>query len=218
MDGDRHRQGKAAAGRGRAHRLVIKAEAKDITFDTTSRRKMAGGIQKLASAVGCTMGPRGRNVVLEQEFGMPQVINDGVTIARAIDLSDPVENAGAQLIKEVAGRTNDSAGDGTTTASVLANALIQLGLQQVESGSNPINIKKGMDKVCAHIVAQLKEKAKPVTDSKDIKVRAGDPPLTPAAGPAALPPPGSPFRPPDPGQGMNAFFRTSVLEALAGPR
>ena len=214
MDGDHHRQGKAAAGRGRAHRLVIKAEAKDITFDTTSRRKMAGGIQKLASAVGCTMGPRGRNVVLEQEFGMPQVINDGVTIARAIDLSDPVENAGAQLIKEVAGRTNDSAGDGTTTASVLANALIQLGLQQVESGSNPINIKKGMDKVCAHIVAQLKEKAKPVTDSKDIKVRAGGSPPDPGRRPGRPPAPRIPVPPSRPRAGDECVFSHVSLRGL----
>merc|ERR1712023_495490 len=104
---------------------------------------MASGIQKLASAVGVTMGPRGRNVVVEEEYGMPLVINDGVTIARAIDLPDPVENAGAQLIKEVAGRTNDSAGDGTTTASILARELVKFGLQSVTAGANPVNIKRG---------------------------------------------------------------------------
>ena len=99
---------------------MVRAEAKDITFDMSSRRKIQAGIDKLADAVGVTLGPRGRNVVLEEKFGMPQVINDGVTIARAIELPDPVENAGAQLIKEVAGRTNDSAGDGTTTASAVS--------------------------------------------------------------------------------------------------
>ena len=130
---------------------------------------MAKGITKLATAVGVTMGPRGRNVVLDQAFDMPQVINDGVTIARSIDLPDPVENAGAQLIKEVAGRTNDSAGDGTTTASVVANELVQAGLQQVESGANPISLKKGMDKACNFLVDALKERAKPISSSADIK-------------------------------------------------
>ena len=110
----------AARGAARRCRVVVRAEAKKLTMDMDSRRKIQAGIDKLADAVGVTLGPRGRNVVLEEKFGMPQVINDGVTIARAIELSDPVENAGAQLIKEVAGRTNDSAGDGTTTASVLS--------------------------------------------------------------------------------------------------
>ena len=101
---------------------VVRADAKDIVFDNDSRRKMQKGINKIADAVGSTLGPRGRNVVLEQDYGVPQVINDGVSIARAIELEDPVENAGAQLIKEVAGRTNDAAGDGTTTATILARA------------------------------------------------------------------------------------------------
>ncbi|EFJ47021.1 hypothetical protein VOLCADRAFT_105311 [Volvox carteri f. nagariensis] len=115
-----------------ARRLVIRAaEAKEIVFDQESRRKLQIGINKVADAVGVTLGPRGRNVVLEQKFGVPQVINDGVSIARAIELRDPVENAGAQLIKEVAGRTNDAAGDGTTTASVLAREMIHFGLQNV---------------------------------------------------------------------------------------
>jgi chaperonin GroEL (HSP60 family) len=109
--------------------------------------------------------------VLENNFGMPQVINDGVTIARAIELLDPVENAGAQLIKEVAGKTNDSAGDGTTTASVLARELIKFGLQSVTSGRNPVSIKKGMDKTCAFLVEKLAEYAQPVKGSADIKVR-----------------------------------------------
>ena len=130
------RRPQVAARQGRGQ-LVVSSAARNIEFDTEARKKMAKGIQKLADTVGCTLGPRGRNVVLEQDpqYGMPQVINDGVSIARAIELPDPVENAGAQLIKEVAGRTNDSAGDGTTTASVLANELIKLGLQQVEAGT-----------------------------------------------------------------------------------
>ena len=107
--------------------------------------------------------------MLEQKFGVPQVVNDGVTIARAIDLKDPVENAGAQLIKEVAGRTNDSAGDGTTTASVLARDMIHYGLQFVTSGANPIEVKKGIDKTCEFLVGKLKEQAKPVKGRVDIK-------------------------------------------------
>jgi chaperonin GroL len=115
-----------------------------------------------------TMGPRGRNVVLENGIGMPQVINDGVTIARAIDLKDPIENAGAQLIKEVAGKTNDSAGDGTTTASVLARELIKYGLQSVTAGRNPVALKRGMDKACAALVKILDERAVPVSGPSDI--------------------------------------------------
>jgi chaperonin GroEL (HSP60 family) len=110
-------------------------------------------------------------VVLEKSYGTPQVINDGVSIARAIELEDPVENAGAQLIKEVAGRTNDSAGDGTTTASVLAREMIHFGLQNVTSGANPISIKKGIDKTCQFLVEKLKEKARPIKGTDDIRVR-----------------------------------------------
>ncbi|GAB4818835.1 hypothetical protein N2152v2_005881 [Parachlorella kessleri] len=175
--------------RARAQRLVTRAgEAKDILFDNASRRKMQDGINKIADAVGVTLGPRGRNVVLEQAYGVPQVINDGVSIARAIELEDPVENAGAQLIKEVAGRTNDAAGDGTTTATVLAREMIHYGLQNVTAGANPIVIKKGIDKTCEFlvgwweegaagsegggrpgVVGKLKEHATPVKGSGDIK-------------------------------------------------
>lgn len=111
----------------------------------------------------------GRNVVLEQDYGVPQVINDGVSIARAIELEDPVENAGAQLIKEVAGRTNDAAGDGTTTATVLAREMIHFGLQAVTAGANPISIKRGIDKTAEFLVSKLKELARPVKGSEDIK-------------------------------------------------
>jgi len=111
----------------------------------------------------------GRNVVLEQDYGVPQVINDGVSIARAIELEDPVENAGAQLIKEVAGRTNDSAGDGTTTATVLAREMIHFGLQAVTSGANPISIKKGIDKTTDFLVERLRQLSRPVKGSDDIK-------------------------------------------------
>lgn len=155
--------------RDRSRRLIVKADAKEIVFDTESRRRLQIGINKVADAVAVTLGPRGRNVVLEQKFGTPQVINDGVSIARAIDLKDPVENAGAQLIKEVAGRTNDSAGDGTTTASVLAREMIRYGLQSITAGANPMSVKKGIDKTCEYLVGKLKENAKPVKGRNDIK-------------------------------------------------
>jgi len=148
---------------------VTRAEAKDIIFDNSSRRKMQDGINKIADAVAITLGPRGRNVVLEQDYGVPQVINDGVSIARAIDLEDPVENAGAQLIKEVAGRTNDAAGDGTTTATVLAREMIHFGLQAVTAGANPISIKRGIDKTTNYLVNKLKDYSRPVKGSSDIK-------------------------------------------------
>lgn len=130
---------------GRRSRLVVRAAAKDIAFDQVSRVALQIGIDKLADAVGVTLGPRGRNVVLD-EFGVPKVVNDGVTIARAIELPDAMENAGAALIREVASKTNDSAGDGTTTASVLAREIIKLGLLNVSSGANPVSLKKGIDK------------------------------------------------------------------------
>jgi chaperonin GroL len=150
----------------------VRAEAKKLTFDMQSRRKIQAGIDKLADAVGVTLGPRGRNVVLEEKFGMPQVINDGVTIARAIELPDPVENAGAQLIKEVAGRTNDSAGDGTTTASVLAREMIKYGLQSVAAGANPVTVKRGIDKTSEWCRAKITELAIPVKGAEDIRAVA----------------------------------------------
>jgi len=158
---------------GRSRRCAhVRAEARKITFDLESRRKLQKGIDKLADAVGVTLGPRGRNVVLEEKFGMPQVINDGVTIARAIELLDPVENAGAQLIKEVAGRTNDSAGDGTTTASVLAREMIKFGLQSVAAGANPVNVKRGIDKTSLWCTKKLDELAIPIKGPADIRAVA----------------------------------------------
>lgn len=133
------------------------------------RKRLLRGIDKVVDAVASTVGPRGRNVVLEQAFGVPQVINDGVSIARAIELEDPVENAGAQLVKEVAGRTNDAAGDGTTTASILARAMARAGVQAVASGANAMVVKRGIEKACNHVVAKLKEMAKPVRGRDDIR-------------------------------------------------
>lgn len=151
--------------------LVVRAAAKEIFFDQKSRAALQAGIDKLTDAVAVTLGPRGRNVVLD-EFGAPKVINDGVTIARAIELADPMENAGAALIREVASKTNDSAGDGTTTASVLARELIKLGLLNVTSGANPIAVKKGIDKTVVALVEELKKKSRPVKGRDDIKAVA----------------------------------------------
>ncbi|KAG6504926.1 ruBisCO large subunit-binding protein subunit alpha-like [Zingiber officinale] len=152
-------------------KLVVRAMAKDIAFDQSSRSSLQAGVEKLANAVGVTLGPRGRNVVLD-EYGAPKVVNDGVTIARAIELADPMENAGAALIREVASKTNDSAGDGTTTASVLAREIIKLGLLSVTSGANPVSIKKGIDKTVNGLVEELEKKARPVKGRADIKAVA----------------------------------------------
>ncbi|KAL2632444.1 hypothetical protein R1flu_017130 [Riccia fluitans] len=152
-------------------RLTARANAKEIFFDQKSRSALLAGIEKLADVVGVTLGPRGRNVVLD-EFGVPKVINDGVTIARAIELPDPMENAGAALIREVASKTNDSAGDGTTTASVLARELIKLGLLNVTAGANPVSVKKGIDKTVAGLVEELRRKARPVQGRDVIKAVA----------------------------------------------
>lgn len=152
-------------------RLVVRAAAKDISFDQVSRFALHAGIDKLTDAVGVTLGPRGRNVVLD-EFGIPKVVNDGVTIARAIELPDAMENAGAALIREVASKTNDSAGDGTTTASVLAREIIRLGLLNVSSGANPVSLKKGIDKTVQGLIEELKRKSRPVKGREDIKAVA----------------------------------------------
>ncbi|GJN12119.1 hypothetical protein PR202_ga30371 [Eleusine coracana subsp. coracana] len=162
-------QGRSRRSRNsRTQRFVVRAEAKEIAFDQKSRAALQAGVEKLANAVGVTLGPRGRNVVLD-EYGAPKVVNDGVTIARAIELYDPMENAGAALIREVASKTNDSAGDGTTTASVLAREIIKLGLLSVTSGANPVSLKKGIDKTVQGIIEELEKKARPVKGGGDIK-------------------------------------------------
>ncbi|KAL2239843.1 ruBisCO large subunit-binding protein subunit alpha [Sesamum indicum] len=164
-------QGQKFGQKPSKNRFVVRANAKEIAFDQRSRSAMQSGIDKLADAVGLTLGPRGRNVVLD-EFGAPKVVNDGVTIARAIELPDAMENAGAALIREVASKTNDSAGDGTTTASVLAREMIKLGLLSVSSGANPVSIKKGIDKTVLGLVDELEKKARPVKGRDDIKAIA----------------------------------------------
>lgn len=141
---------------------------KIMVFDVSARNKLLEGVRKLASAVRITMGPRGRNVVLEKSYGSPTIINDGVTIAREIDLDDPYENLGAQLVKEVAGKTNDLAGDGTTTATVLTHEIYKEGLKNVTSGISPIPIKRGIEKAVLAVVAELKNMSKKVEKPAEI--------------------------------------------------
>ncbi|GAV22736.1 chaperonin GroEL [Carboxydothermus pertinax] len=141
---------------------------KQILFKEDARRALERGVNALADAVKVTLGPKGRNVVLEKKFGSPQIINDGVSIAREIELADPVENMGAQLVKEVATKTNDVAGDGTTTATVLAQAIIREGLKNVTAGANPMILRKGIEKAVAKAVEEIKAIAKPVETSEAI--------------------------------------------------
>lgn len=142
--------------------------AKDIKFSEDARRAMLRGVDALANAVKVTLGPKGRNVVLEKKFGSPLITNDGVTIAKEIELEDAFENMGAQLVKEVATKTNDVAGDGTTTATVLAQALIREGLKNVTAGASPIGLRKGIDKAVKAAVAELQKISKPIENKQSI--------------------------------------------------
>ncbi|HEY2429624.1 MAG TPA: TCP-1/cpn60 chaperonin family protein, partial [Acidimicrobiales bacterium] len=141
---------------------------KIIKFDEQARRGLEAGVNKLADAVKVTLGPRGRNVVIDKKFGAPTITNDGVTIAKEVELDDPFENMGAQLVKEVATKTNDVAGDGTTTATVLAQALIREGLRNVAAGANPMGLKRGLDKGVAALVEELKRLSKPVNTREEM--------------------------------------------------
>ena len=142
--------------------------AKDISFDIDARKKMETGVNKLADTVKVTLGPKGRNVVLEQSYGAPLITNDGVTIAKDIELEDHYENMGAQLVKEVATKTNDIAGDGTTTATVLAQALVNQGMKNIAAGANPIILRKGMKKASDAVCEALEEMSQPVTGKDHI--------------------------------------------------
>lgn len=152
--------------------------AKEILFNEEARRALGAGVDKLANAVKVTLGPKGRNVVLDKKFGAPTITNDGVTIARDIELEDPFENMGAQLVKEVATKTNDVAGDGTTTATLLAQAMIQEGMRNVAAGANPMILKKGIEMSVAKLVEGIKESSIKVTSKDEIaqvaSVSAGD--------------------------------------------
>ncbi|MEQ8757273.1 MAG: chaperonin GroEL [Coleofasciculus sp. G1-WW12-02] len=142
--------------------------AKRIIYNENARRALEKGMDILAEAVAVTLGPKGRNVVLEKKFGAPQIVNDGVTIAKEIELEDHVENTGVALIRQAASKTNDAAGDGTTTATVLAHAMVKEGLRNVAAGANAIALKRGIDKAIAFLVDKIAENARPVEDSKAI--------------------------------------------------
>lgn len=142
--------------------------AKKIVFDAEARESLVRGVDKVADAVKVTLGPKGRNVILEKKFGAPQIVNDGVTIAKEIELADHLENAGAQLVREVSSKTNDVAGDGTTTACVLAQAIIREGLKNVVAGANPIGIKRGIDKATGVAVAEIKKLAQKIESKEAI--------------------------------------------------
>ncbi len=142
--------------------------AKQLKFDEEARRALEAGVNKLADAVKVTLGPKGRNVVLDKKFGAPTITNDGVSIAKEIELEDPFENMGAQLVKEVATKTNDVAGDGTTTATVIAQAMVQHGMRNVAAGANPMGLKRGIEKAVAAAVESIKSQAKEVDDKGDI--------------------------------------------------
>lgn len=142
--------------------------AKQILFDTEARDKLKRGVDTLANAVKVTLGPKGRNVILDKKFGSPAITKDGVTVAKEIELADSIENMGAQLVKEVASKTADAAGDGTTTATVLAQAIYTIGAKNVAAGANPMDLKRGIEKAVAAIVADLKSQSKAINSSKEI--------------------------------------------------
>src|SRR5881398_1709308 len=142
--------------------------AKDVRFGENVRNKMMVGVNVLANAVKATLGPKGRNVVLERSFGAPTITKDGVSVAKEIELKDKFENMGAQIVKEVASKTSDVAGDGTTTATVLAQAIVKEGAKSVAAGMNPMDLKRGIDKAVATAVEELKKISKPTKDHKEI--------------------------------------------------
>src|SRR6187399_1413345 len=139
--------------------------AKEITFDTDARDRLKKGVDTLADAVKVTLGPKGRNVILDKKFGAPTITKDGVTVAKEIELKDPIENMGAQMVKEVASKTADIAGDGTTTATVLAQAIVTAGLKNVAAGANPMDLKRGIDKAVEAVIANLAKQAKSVGEN-----------------------------------------------------
>ena len=143
--------------------------AKELFFNNDARDRLKKGVDTLADAVKVTLGPKGRNVIIDKKFGAPTVTKDGVSLAKEIELSEPIENMGAQLVKEVASKTADDAGDGTTTATVLAQAIYGAGIKNVAAGANPMDLKRGIDKAVAAVVADLKAQSKPIKESKEIE-------------------------------------------------
>ena len=143
--------------------------AKDVKFGNDARVKMLKGVNVLADAVKVTLGPKGRNVILDKSFGAPTITKDGVSVAREIELEDKFENMGAQMVKEVASKANDAAGDGTTTATVLAQAIVNEGLKAVAAGMNPMDLKRGIDKAVSAVVSELKNLSKPCETAKEIE-------------------------------------------------
>jgi chaperonin GroEL len=142
--------------------------AKDVQFGDSARQRMVRGVNVLADAVKVTLGPKGRNVVLERSFGAPTVTKDGVSVAKEIELKDKFENMGAQMVKEVASKTSDVAGDGTTTATVLAQSIVREGMKYVAAGMNPMDLKRGIDKAVIAIIEELKKNSKPCTTTQEI--------------------------------------------------
>jgi chaperonin GroEL len=142
--------------------------AKQLFFDTDARDRLKKGVDALADAVKVTLGPKGRNVIIDKKFGAPTITKDGVSVAKEIELKEPIENMGAQLVKEVASKTADQAGDGTTTATVLTQAIFNVGIKNVAAGANPMDLKRGIDKAVAAVVAELKANSKPISTSKEI--------------------------------------------------
>src|SRR5215217_3059812 len=142
--------------------------AKDLVFDESARRQLKVGIDALANAVKVTLGPRGRNVAIDKKWGPPTVTHDGVTVAKEIELENAFQNMGAQMLKQAATKTNDVAGDGTTTATVLAQAMVTEGMRNVAAGANPMLIKRGLDKAVEAVVAEVKAMSVPVSGKEDI--------------------------------------------------
>jgi chaperonin GroEL len=141
--------------------------AKDIIFDLKAREGLKEGVDALTDAVKVTLGPKGRNVIIDKSFGSPIITKDGVTVAKEVELEDNVENMGAQMVKEVASKTNDIAGDGTTTATVLAQSIVTTGLKNVTAGANPMDLKRGIDKAVVKVIESLKKQTKEIGDSTE---------------------------------------------------
>ena len=141
--------------------------AKDILYNVEAREQLRLGVNALANAVKVTLGPKGRNVLIEKKFGAPHITKDGVTVAKEIELVDPIQNMGAQLVKEVASKTADQAGDGTTTATVLAQAIVNAGIKNVTAGANPMDLKRGIDKAVRVVIEDLKKQSRSIGDAKE---------------------------------------------------